>query len=88
MLTYYRSHERLLQTWLEVHKLGLISKRVVLLGSPWLVASPAQRIYDIMVRNQEGRVLHAWVRCGSMIRGANSQRVEVIWGNGNEDAVS
>gem|GEM_PF-4070865 len=76
---YYHSHDILIDRWLDNHRYRLIRKKARRFGSPWILVTPVQRRYYIVVEDKEGRILHGWALSGGAIRGFLSGEVEVCW---------
>jgi hypothetical protein len=55
------------------------SQAQVFRGPFTLTASRDQTVYRITVRDQSGRTMTGWARCGSWMLGLASNNVEVVW---------
>ena len=77
---FTRSRE-LLERWAVEHGFTIIhgEYRYLFLGPFSWSSGRGQTVYNVRVRDDNGRERSGWVRCGSMSFGIISDKTEVIW---------
>jgi len=71
----------LLDTWASANGLTILnSERRILRKGPFtLTSGKGQDVYYVTVRDQSGKEKSGYVRCGSLLVGLLSDKVEVRW---------
>lgn len=75
--------EATLQTWLRDNNYELLQK-----AAPWIKDNPflwssnrGQKVFYVTIRQPDGQLRRAWIRCGHALWGAFVDGIEVKWDN-------
>ena len=72
--------EQILSKWAEENSYQILDLQPKVLNrGPFFLSSKMQAIHRITVQDAEGTQLSGWVRCGSILQGVLSDKVEVKW---------
>lgn len=77
----FRRSGRMVERWAQEKGYEVIEKRWLMLGGRafWWRKSKSHMVYYVTVRDPEGRIRSAYVRCGSWLLGLLSDHVTVEW---------
>lgn len=77
---YSRSHS-ILEQWAETNGYTILHSEYkrFFRGPFFWSTSKEQAVYYVKVRNRDGRLRCGWVRCGGLLVGMFSSKVEVEW---------
>ena len=80
MWTFRRS-STLVERWAERNGFEVVGKTWLMFGGRafWWRRSQYHMVYYVTVRNPEGRIRRAYIRCGSWLLGLFSDHVTVVW---------
>jgi hypothetical protein len=77
-------HDEVVDRWSQKAGYRIVSKEPRVIGSPWILYPPAQRVYRVVLEDRDGRLSNAWVRSGGAFLGPANPRIDVHWASGPE----